>query len=80
MLSNLDYARLREYMLCIWPNQDGERTLENMLVLCGPRPLASLNQRIQVLGKYYNLVFPTSTRVHKIGVTTVTLNVGSGGK
>ena len=39
MLSNLDYTCLREYMVCIWPSQDGERTLENMLVLCGPRSL-----------------------------------------
>ena len=51
-----------------------------MLVLCGPRPLANLNQHIQVLGKYYNLVLPTPTRISKIGATTVTLNVGSGGE
>ena len=79
MLSNLDYTCLREYMVCIWPNQDGERTLENMLVLCGPRSLANLNQHVQALGKYYNLVLPTPTRIRKIGATTVTLNVGSWG-
>ena len=73
-----DYQHLQQYLKCVRPLQDPKHTMPYMLVMSGPKKLDRMARLIKRLESRYALVFPTATRVRKIGSTTVALNVGGG--
>ena len=60
----------------IRPLLDPRNKLNTLLVLDGPRQLTNIHGYIKALGRKYGFEPPSSTKVRKIGFTTVQLQCG----
>ena len=77
LLSIDDYKWLQQYLKCVRPLQDPNRTEPYIIVMCRPKQMNRMTRLIKSLKLKYALVLPTATRVRKIGSTTVARNVGA---
>ena len=76
MLTSDDLPRLEMYVNIIRSVLDPDHRLDQLLIMYGPRPLTNVHAHIKGLGRKFGFHAPSSTKVCKIGATTVRLQCG----
>ncbi len=77
-----DRRLLKKYPHSVRKVLDPNDTLDQLLVLHGPKPVTNANSMLQALSKQYGIYIPSSTDLRKAGSTSAWKNLplGMGGE